>query len=107
MIVEAVTLWATAFLILFIDENNDWPLDSDLDTIDAVSYTHLIANHIQALLRRNTFLFSNTFHTNQFSVCQQSIRITENTHVVAVVQGYVARWLVVALSLIHILAGRN
>ena len=29
MIVEAVTLWATAFLILFIDENNDWPLDSD------------------------------------------------------------------------------
>ena len=34
MIVEAVTLWATAFLILFIDENNDWPLDSDLDNID-------------------------------------------------------------------------
>lgn len=24
MIVEAVTLWATAFLILFIDENNDY-----------------------------------------------------------------------------------
>ena len=57
-----------------------------------------IANHIQALLRRNTFLFSNTFHTNQFSVCQQSFRITENTHVVAVVQGYVARWLVVAFA---------
>ena len=34
MIVEAVTLWATAFLIHFIDENNDCPLDSDLDTID-------------------------------------------------------------------------
>lgn len=36
MIVEAVTLWATAFLIVFIDENNDWPLDSDLDTIDGM-----------------------------------------------------------------------
>ena len=36
MIVEAVNHWATAFLILFIDENNDWPLDSDLDTIDGM-----------------------------------------------------------------------
>ena len=36
MIVEAVTLWATAFLILFIDENNDWPLASNLDTIDGM-----------------------------------------------------------------------
>lgn len=36
MIVEAVAQRATAFLILFIDENNDWPLDSDLDTIDGM-----------------------------------------------------------------------
>ena len=55
MIVEAVTLWATAFLILFIDENNDWPLDSDLDTIDgmwSVSYTHLY-NGIYLVAKKN------------------------------------------------------